>query len=167
MWSCKHHEVFCAQAQVGVLKVFLHDQEPGLTWYLSAKWEIGKTQTVVRGTFDFHGALPPPNPNSFSALFAHLLKGEHCNHFSNKDNSLFFSAALVKVAQACNSSYLGGGNWDDCSSRPAWANSSQDPTSTNGWMQLHTPVIPATQRSTNRRITVQTHWAQSKTLSQK
>jgi hypothetical protein len=37
------------------------------------------------------------------------------------------------VDQACNPSYLGGSNWEDGSSRPAWARSSQDPISTNIW----------------------------------
>jgi hypothetical protein len=28
---------------------------------------------------------------------------------------------LYVVAHACNSSYLEGGDWEDCSLRPAWA----------------------------------------------
>jgi hypothetical protein len=30
------------------------------------------------------------------------------------------------VAHVCNPSYLGGWDWEDCSSRPAQANTSQD-----------------------------------------
>jgi hypothetical protein len=33
------------------------------------------------------------------------------------------------AAHACNPSYLGGWDQEDCGSRPAWANSSQDPIS--------------------------------------
>jgi hypothetical protein len=33
------------------------------------------------------------------------------------------------VAQASNLSYLGGKDQKDCGSKPAWANSSRDPTS--------------------------------------
>jgi hypothetical protein len=33
------------------------------------------------------------------------------------------------VAHICNPSYLGGWNWENCSLRPAQANSSQDPIS--------------------------------------
>jgi hypothetical protein len=33
------------------------------------------------------------------------------------------------VAYACNPSYSGGRDQEDCGSKPAWANSSQDPTS--------------------------------------
>jgi hypothetical protein len=36
---------------------------------------------------------------------------------------------LVPVAHACNPSYLGGRDQEDLSSKPAWANSSQDPIS--------------------------------------
>jgi hypothetical protein len=35
----------------------------------------------------------------------------------------------VPVASACNPSYSGGTDQEDCSSKPAWANSSQDPIS--------------------------------------
>jgi hypothetical protein len=31
------------------------------------------------------------------------------------------------VAHTCNPSYLGGRDYEDHSSKPAWANSSQDP----------------------------------------
>jgi hypothetical protein len=31
------------------------------------------------------------------------------------------------VAQACNPSYWGDGDWEDCSSRPAWAETRQIP----------------------------------------
>jgi hypothetical protein len=33
------------------------------------------------------------------------------------------------VAHACNASYSGGRDQEDCSSKPAWANSLQDPIS--------------------------------------
>jgi hypothetical protein len=37
----------------------------------------------------------------------------------------------VPVAHACNPSYSGGRDQEDCSLKPAWANSSQDPISKN------------------------------------
>jgi hypothetical protein len=39
------------------------------------------------------------------------------------------SYSLVPVAHACNPSYSGGRQQEDCSSKPAWANSLQDPIS--------------------------------------
>jgi hypothetical protein len=36
---------------------------------------------------------------------------------------------LGMAAQTCNPSYSGGGDWEDCSSRQAQVNSSQDPSS--------------------------------------
>jgi hypothetical protein len=47
---------------------------------------------------------------------------------------VYFKNILFKsdtVAHTCNLSYLGGRNQEDHSSRPVWANSSQDPISTN------------------------------------
>jgi hypothetical protein len=35
------------------------------------------------------------------------------------------------VAHACNPSYSGGSDQEDCGSKPAWASSSQDPISKN------------------------------------
>jgi hypothetical protein len=43
---------------------------------------------------------------------------------------------------------------EDHSSKPGWANSSQDHISTNNWTQWHMPVIPGTWGNTNRRIEV-------------
>jgi hypothetical protein len=39
------------------------------------------------------------------------------------------SLLLGANGYACNPSYLGRLDWEDCSSRPTWANSSQDPIS--------------------------------------
>jgi hypothetical protein len=36
---------------------------------------------------------------------------------------------LGPLTQACNPSYSGGRDQEDCGSRPAWANSSQNPIS--------------------------------------
>jgi hypothetical protein len=38
---------------------------------------------------------------------------------------------LGTVAYICNPNYSGGDSWKDCSSRPTWAKSSEDPISTN------------------------------------
>jgi hypothetical protein len=43
------------------------------------------------------------------------------------------------MAHTCNPSYLGGWDWEDCSLRPAWANS-KTPVSTNSWAWCHIPV---------------------------
>jgi hypothetical protein len=43
------------------------------------------------------------------------------------------------VAQACNPSYLGGGNQEDCGSRPH----------SNHWLVAIVPIIPGTQGSIN------------------
>jgi hypothetical protein len=48
----------------------------------------------------------------------------------------------VLVAHAYNPSYLGGWDWEDCRSRPAWAKPSQDPISTNSWVLWYVSVIP-------------------------
>jgi hypothetical protein len=56
------------------------------------------------------------------------------------------------VAQTYNPSQSGCGDWEDCGSRTAWTKSLQDPISTNGWVQFYSPVIPAMQGSTNRRL---------------
>jgi hypothetical protein len=48
---------------------------------------------------------------------------------------------LEAVSHACNPGYFGGGDWEDHGSRPAGAKSSQDPISTNGWVQWCVPVI--------------------------
>jgi hypothetical protein len=47
------------------------------------------------------------------------------------------------VAQACNPSYLGGRDWEDCCSRPGQAKCLWDPISTNDWTWWNTSVIPA------------------------
>jgi hypothetical protein len=41
---------------------------------------------------------------------------------------------LDTVAQACNPSYLGGRDWEDCCSRSIPGKSSWDPISTSGWV---------------------------------
>jgi hypothetical protein len=46
----------------------------------------------------------------------------------NKE-SLNRNSSQVPVAHACNPSYLGGRDQEDCSSKPAQANSLQDPIS--------------------------------------
>jgi hypothetical protein len=38
-------------------------------------------------------------------------------------------SSLVPVAHSCNPSCSGGRDQEDCGSKPAWANSSQDPIS--------------------------------------
>jgi hypothetical protein len=45
------------------------------------------------------------------------------------------------VVHAYNPSYLGGKD-QDCGSTPTSAKCLQNTTSTNGWTQWHTPVIP-------------------------
>jgi hypothetical protein len=51
------------------------------------------------------------------------------------------------VPHACNPSYLGGRDLEDCSSRLAQAKSLQDPISTNSWVRWCIPVIPAMQEA--------------------
>jgi hypothetical protein len=59
------------------------------------------------------------------------------------------------VAKTYNPSYLGDRDQEDQSTRPVRAKISQHPVTTNGWAQWLTPVIPATQGSTYRKIVVQ------------
>jgi hypothetical protein len=40
---------------------------------------------------------------------------------------IFFISSWAPRAHTCNPSYLGGWDWEDCSSRPAQANSLRDP----------------------------------------
>jgi hypothetical protein len=47
------------------------------------------------------------------------------------------------VAHTSNPCSLGDWDQEDCSSRPALEQTSQDPISTNNWVQWYTPVIPA------------------------
>jgi hypothetical protein len=54
-----------------------------------------------------------------------LPKNEDLDWLRYKDGS--FSWALV--AYACNPSYSGGRDQEDCSLKPGWANSSRDPIS--------------------------------------
>jgi hypothetical protein len=44
--------------------------------------------------------------------------------FKEEDGVKNSSASKVPVAHACNPSYSGGRNQEDCSLKPAWANSS-------------------------------------------
>jgi hypothetical protein len=57
-------------------------------------------------------------------------------HKGNTNQKYFRS--WVPVAQACNPSYSGGRDQEDCGSKPAWANSFQDtflkkPFTKKGW----------------------------------
>jgi hypothetical protein len=45
------------------------------------------------------------------------------------ETALKLNVSRAPVAHACNTSYLEDWDWEDCSSRPAWAKSSQDPIS--------------------------------------
>jgi hypothetical protein len=54
------------------------------------------------------------------------------------------------MAHTYNPSYLGGKEWKDWSLKPAQAKSSQDPISTNRWVQWNKPVIPALVGSVNK-----------------
>jgi hypothetical protein len=52
------------------------------------------------------------------------------------------------VAHAtCNPSYLGGGDQEDCGSRPAQVNSKTPSQQQKSWVWWCTPVIPATQEA--------------------
>jgi hypothetical protein len=46
------------------------------------------------------------------------------------------------MAQACNSSYLGGEDWEDKRFRPARAKSLGDPILTNGWVKWYCGCHP-------------------------
>jgi hypothetical protein len=61
------------------------------------------------------------------------------------------------VAKTCNPSYSGGRGqgWGDHVRVQLKKKNSRDFISTNGWAQWYLPIIPATWRSTNRRIAVQ------------
>jgi hypothetical protein len=48
------------------------------------------------------------------------------------------------AAQACDPTYWGGGDGEDCGSGPVKGKSSQDRISINDWTQWFTPVIAAT-----------------------
>jgi hypothetical protein len=57
-------------------------------------------------------------------------------------------ASTVLVAHACNPSYSGGRNQEDCGLKPAQANSSQDPVSKKpitkkGWQSDSQGRLPA------------------------
>jgi hypothetical protein len=60
------------------------------------------------------------------------------------------------VAQACNPSYMGGGDQEYWApSRPIRAKSLRDRHLNQGWAWWCEPVIPATKGSTSRRFLVQ------------
>jgi hypothetical protein len=60
------------------------------------------------------------------------------------------------MAQACNPSYLGGGDWKDCGSRPAQAKGSWDPTSTGKAGKGGTsPVITGVTGNVKQELAVQ------------
>jgi hypothetical protein len=59
------------------------------------------------------------------------------------------------VDQVCNPSFLGGKDQEYWGSSPAWAKSSQDPISTNGWVRLWAPFVSAIWGSKSREIMVQ------------
>jgi hypothetical protein len=65
------------------------------------------------------------------------------HHFKDMDNR------LSVVAQACNPNYLGGRDREYHSLREKFR---RPPISNNGWVWWYTHVIPAMQRSINRRI---------------
>jgi hypothetical protein len=80
-------------------------------------------------------------------------KPQHCLPAKN-------NLRLGTVAQSCNASYLGGRDPEDYDLRPAGGGEGKEGEQftrpqLSGWMQRHMPVIPATQRSTNRRMAVQ------------
>jgi hypothetical protein len=56
---------------------------------------------------------------------------------------------------AMSPSYLGDRDQENCGLRPTQTKSSQDPVSTNGWIQWHISVILATWGNVNKRISVQ------------
>jgi hypothetical protein len=81
------------------------------------------------------------------------------DYASNLRAELSSSAVLLSlepVAHAYNPSYLGGRDQEDHGSRPGLAKSSWYSISTNDWLLLCTPAIPAIEGSTNRRIAAQT-----------
>jgi hypothetical protein len=49
--------------------------------------------------------------------------------FKPQYNQIKTKQKLLLVAHACNPSYSGGRDQEDCSLKPAWANSSRDPIS--------------------------------------
>jgi hypothetical protein len=60
------------------------------------------------------------------------------------------------MAQACNPSYLGGGDWKDCGSRPAQAKGSWDPTSTGKAGKGGTsPIITGATGNVRQELAVQ------------
>jgi hypothetical protein len=60
------------------------------------------------------------------------------------------------VAKAHNPSYLGGGDWEDCISRPAWAKSPQDPISINKKLHMVTYACHSSyMEDVNMKISVQ------------
>jgi hypothetical protein len=89
----------------------------------------------------------------------------------NPHNGILFSAKrnelskLGAVAHACNPSYSDGGHWEDLGSRPAQANSSQDPVSTNfkkkKKLGMVAPVIPATWEAVTGGSWSRPAWAQT------
>jgi hypothetical protein len=61
-------------------------------------------------------------------LYISAKKNHHKLFFFFKEKN---KIKRVPVAHSCNPSYSGGRDQEDLSSRPAWANCSQDPISKN------------------------------------
>jgi hypothetical protein len=68
---------------------------------------------------------------------------------------LWISFGSGMVAHACNLSYLGSKDQDNCRLGPAQAKSWQDSISTNKWIMLVCACHPRHIGSINRKITVQ------------
>jgi hypothetical protein len=67
------------------------------------------------------------------ALYAHMNNKRKMKkkiyQESQKKKKFFLAICWVPVAHICNPSYSGGSDQEDCDSKPAQANSSQDPNS--------------------------------------
>jgi hypothetical protein len=90
-------------------------------------------------------------------IFAMRIVRKAANEFGHeKVKSIYSLVNTVLKHKLC----LVFGRWGvkDRDLRPAWAKSSQDPISTNGWVWWFMPAILATWESTNRKVVAQAGW---------